>query len=264
MLWPDLLYLYQQRRQIFPLDSISLLTRGSPLGLSSVFGMVNPRPSAYTGCIQQAHPTARLIGQVIFRPNERSARLSFLAPASQSTAPAVVDLLDGLAEKAGERGVFSLLAEMDQTSPALETFRRAGFVVYGWQRTWQIPVLEANSELSSPIWRPAREVDYLQIHSLFQSLVPPLSQTADPLPLRRLPGLVYYQDNDILAYIEYHAGRSGILLLPFIHPEVKNVDILLKNVGTSLAPVLNRPVFVAVRSYQAWLEPVLENLSAKP
>jgi len=75
---------------------------------------------------------------------------------------------------------------------------------------------------------------------------------------------VYYQDNDILAYIEYHAGRSGILLLPFIHPEVKNVDILLKNVGTSLAPVLNRPVFVAVRSYQAWLEPVLENLSAKP
>jgi hypothetical protein len=160
--------------------------------------------------------------------------------------------------------VFSLLADMNETAPALELFRRAGFVVYGWQRIWQMPQCDSASALSSPIWRPAREVDDLLVHNLFQSLVPPLSQVADPFPARRFPGLVYYQNDDILAYIEYHEGRSGILLLPFIHPEVKNVDILLKNVSISLAPVLNRPVYLAVRSYQAWLEPVLENLGANP
>ena len=42
------------------------------------------------------------------------------------------------------------------------------------------------------------------------------------------------------------------------------MDILLKNVTGSLAPVLNRPVYLAVRSYQAWLEPVLENMGAIP
>ena len=264
LLWPDLVYMYQQRHQIFPLDSISLLTHGSPIGLSSVLDLINPRQRTYTGTVQQFKPAVRLIGQVVFRPGDRSARLSYLLPTSQSTAPVMVNLLEGLAEKAGQRGVFSLLAELDEISPAMEFFRRAGFVVYGWQRIWQIPLPETGFELSSPIWRPAREVDDLLIHNLFQSLVPPLSQAADPFHVRRLPGLVYYQDNEILAYIEYHTGRSGILLLPFIHPEVKNVDILLKNVTGSLAPVLNRPVYLAVRSYQAWLEPVLENMGAIP
>jgi hypothetical protein len=241
-----------------------MLTHGSPIGPSSALALIAPSRNAFTGCIQQSTPPAKLIGQVTYAPGERSARLVYLVPSDLSACPAVVNLLDGLAEKAGERGVFSLLAEMDETSPALELFRRAGFVTYGWQRIWQIPIPEIGSELSSPIWRPSREVDDPLIHNLFQSLVPPLSQMADPLPIRRLPGLVYYQDNEILAYIEYHSGRAGILLLPFIHPEVKNVDILLKNVTGSLAPMLNRPLYLAVRSYQAWLEPVLENMNARP
>jgi hypothetical protein len=241
-----------------------LLTRGSPIGLGSTLAAINPRRGTFTGCYLQSRPPVRLVGQVVFRPGDRAARLSYLLPSSQTVTPAVVNLLDGLAEKAGERGVFSLLAELADTSPVLELFRRAGFVIYGWQRIWQLPVTDEISRLSSPIWRPARERDDILVHALFQSLVPPLSQVADPFPIHRLPGLVYYQDDDVLAYVECHYGPTGILLFPFIHPEVKNVDILLQNVTSSLAPIMDRPVYLAVRSYQVWLESVLENITAKP
>jgi hypothetical protein len=241
-----------------------MLTRGSPIGLGSTLSAIYPHNSAFIGCYQQAHSPVRLVGQVVFRTGERSARLSYLLPSDQAVSPAVVNLLEGLSEKAGERGVFSLLAELTDTSPALELFRRAGFVIYGWQRIWQLPVSDENRRLSSPIWRPARERDEILIHSLFQSLVPQLSQMADPFPATRLPGLVYYQDDDILAYVECHYGPTGILLFPFIHPEVKNVDILLQNVAGSLATTLDRPVYLAVRSYQVWLESILENIDAKP
>ena len=92
----------------------------------------------------------------------------------------------------------------------------------------------------------------------------PLIRPQTPAPSPRLPGLVYYQDDDILAYVECHYGPTGILLFPFIHPEVKNVDILLQNVAGCLATTLDRPVYLAVRSYQVWLESILENIEAKP
>ena len=241
-----------------------MLTRGSPIGLGSAMTAMNPRSGVFIGCYQQPQSSERLVGQVVFHPGDRAARLSYLLPDNQVVTPAVVNLLEGLAEKVGERGVFTLLAELSDTSPALELFRRAGFVIFGWQRIWQLPVSDETSRLSSPIWRPALERDEILIHALFQSLVPLLSQTADPFPAHRLPGLVYYQDDDILAYVECHYGPTGILLFPFIHPEVKNVDILLQNVAGSLAPVLDRPVYLAVRSYQVWLETVLESINAKP
>ena len=50
--------------------------------------------------------------------------------------------------------------------------------------------------------------------------------------------------------------------MPLIHPEVADVSAKIVSLVNHLPDRRNRPVYLCVRSYQAWLEPALEDLSA--
>ncbi|HEX7598052.1 MAG TPA: hypothetical protein VF518_07540, partial [Polyangia bacterium] len=54
-----------------------------------------------------------------------------------------------------------------------------------------------------------------------------------------------------------------IYLYPLIHPDIEDAVSLVKSLPAALAPLLGRPIYMAVRSYQAWLENTLSDLSAK-
>jgi hypothetical protein len=56
---------------------------------------------------------------------------------------------------------------------------------------------------------------------------------------------------------------AGIVLFPLIHPEATDVSAKLLSVIHQLPNRGGRPIYICVRSYQAWLEPVLEDLGAK-
>jgi hypothetical protein len=58
-------------------------------------------------------------------------------------------------------------------------------------------------------------------------------------------------------------GAYGIVLTPLIHPEAVDVGSKISMLISHLPDRRNRPVYVCVRSYQAWLEPVLADLGAK-
>lgn len=53
----------------------------------------------------------------------------------------------------------------------------------------------------------------------------------------------------------------GTVLTPLIHPEEDGVSEKIFSLVSGLPD--RRPVYLNVRSYQAWLEPVLEDLGAK-
>jgi hypothetical protein len=55
----------------------------------------------------------------------------------------------------------------------------------------------------------------------------------------------------------------GIVLTPLIHPEATDVSEKLSSLISHLPDRRNRPVYICVRSYQAWIEPVLADLGAK-
>ena len=55
----------------------------------------------------------------------------------------------------------------------------------------------------------------------------------------------------------------GIVLFPLIHPEATDASAKLTSMIHSIPNRGGRPVYVCVRSYQAWLEPVLADLGAK-
>jgi hypothetical protein len=204
---------------------------------------------------------------------DRSAHLAFLMPEPGLTQPGLVNLLEHLASQAGSWGAFHLLAEVEENSCAMEGLRRSGFSVYAWQRIWKFtPVNErpANGMAKEDSmkngnfpWQPSTSIDEFAIRNLYQSLVPPLVQSAEPLISRRLVGWVYRQEGEILAYMEGIYGPHGIYLQPLIHPAVENVSHVLSCLLQRQPSLLGRPIYLAIRSYQAWLETVVRDLECQ-
>jgi len=65
----------------------------------------------------------------------------------------------------------------------------------------------------------------------------------------------------VLGYIEGRHGPRGVYLQPVIHPDVEDArDLLIDLLQALPAFYLGRPVYIAVRSYQSWLESALEEL----
>jgi len=255
------LTLYNYRGAVLCLDSVLSLTRGSPVGAAALLGQLHPARGTYTG-VCQADGQPALIGQVAYVMGNRSARLSFIAPESSPPTAGLTGLLEGLAWQAGEMGAFSLLGEVDEQSPSFEPARRAGFSVYAWQRVWRLSLpVEAGAKHAG--WQPATSLDEQPVRNLFQMLVPPLVQSAEPLTSRKLNGLVYRQNGEVMGYVDCVFGPRGIYLTPLVHPDIEDGLGLLRGLMPALSPRLGRPVYLAVRSYQAWLENLLADLPAE-
>lgn len=242
------------------LDNAFSLTRGSPVGVSALLRQLHPARGTFTGVSQEDGQSA-LLGQVTYLMGNRSARISFLAPECDQSNQSVASLLDGLAWQAGQMGAFSLLAEVEEQSPAFECLRRAGFSVYAWQRVWRLSLpVEAGQTHG---WQNATSLDEQAVRNLYQMLVPPLVQSAEPISGRRLNGLVFREKGEMMAYADCVFGTRGIYVIPLFHPDIADGLALLRGLMPALAPLLRRPVFLAVRSYQAWLENLLADLPAE-
>lgn len=223
---------------------------------------LHPARGSYTGVATSEDNGQSLIGQVIHTTGSPSARLSFFAPGAAAVLPLLTGLLEGLTWQAGNMGAFHLLGEIDELSPAFEALRRSGFTVYAWQRIWKLQPLPAADGHSAQSWQPVTPVDEIAVRNLYQNLVPPLVQSAEPLPAQRLRGQVYWQNGEIMAYVYWIEGPRGLFLHPIIHPDLTNYGDILRSLVQNL-PRLGRPVFLAVRSYQSWLENALADLPAE-
>lgn len=252
------------------LDSALNLTRGNPIGLMAALSELNPHGDNFTGVVPASDCDPKLIGQMRFKAHiqgERSARISFIAPSTAGDSPGIFDLLDGLTCQAGDWGAFNLLAEAEEHHPIFENLRRSNFFIYAWQRIWQfIPPAQGESGVSHR-WKTASPLDEIALRSLYQALVPPLVQSAEPFIFRPRQVLVYrytdakHQHDEVLGFIEGRHGPRGVYLQPFIHPDVEDAQGLLVDLLQALPTLyLGRPVYIAVRSYQSWLEAALEEL----
>ncbi|HEY5269318.1 MAG TPA: hypothetical protein VII97_03220 [Anaerolineales bacterium] len=249
----DLPLLSRYRHDVLPLYSARILTRGNPLGAMAMLSYLNPRRYIYTAIASENGDS--LMGQVILKGDETSARLTFLAP-MENINGLTLPLLDHLTTQAGEWGAFHLLAEVDENSPFFRSLRQAGFAMYAWQRVWKLPKLEKPDEDSS--WREAEETDWPAVQSLHGQIVPALIQPVDTLP-KQASGLVCRPDGNLQAYVAVNSGPAGVWIQPLVPPDSGCGPERL----AGLSGWGSRPVYVCVRSYQAWLETVLEDLGAE-
>ncbi len=258
--WIDLLTLYRYREQALCLDNALGLTRGNPAGPWAMLAYLHPEMGVFTGVIRGNG--VAVFGQMQYTPMQQTARLAFLLPESASQSPMLPVLLDGLACQAGEWGALRVLAELDEANPVFQALRKTGFVVYARQRVWKLAALPGPEKPPRGNWSLASPVDEIPVRSLYQSLVPPLVQSAEAFPPRRFFGWIYRQDGEILAYMETLHGPHGILMQPLVHPALEDSLAVFNSLAQKLNPTHRRPVYLAVRSYQSWVDSALESIEA--
>ena len=261
----DLRHLYRLRGDAIGLDAARTLTRGNPLGAVGLMAYVNPARHIYASIADG--DGVSLLGGIIHTRGESFAKLLYLAPSSRLDHPDLPALIDHLSAEAGGWGAFHVLAEVNEASNAFDGLRKSGFSVYAWQRIWDVSQVAetgsrpALSEVEASSWMRVDSIHWTAIQSLYQQIVPPLLHPVEPIPAR---GIGWMIDTSMKCYVNITQGVYGIALMPLIHPEVADVSAKLISLIGHLSNRRNRPVYLCVRSYQAWLEPALEDLGARP
>ena len=245
------------------LDTTLALTRGNPVGAWAALENLRLERESITSVLPAGGGNPPLIGQMVYTPGKRAARIVYILPQSGMAAGPLPALLDTLAWEAGNRGAHSLLADLEENHPAFEEMRRSGFGVYAWQRVWRLKKAPQSGGDAGAMWRSAGDLDRIAIGSLYQSLVPPLVQSAEPLTDLALQGYISQQGGELQAYIEVIYGPRGIYLLPLIHPAAADAYALLRSFLAHMTLQMGRPVYLAVRSHQAWLEDFLAEMGAE-
>lgn len=252
----DLPFIYKYRRQVVPLDSARALTQTNLLGVNAFFSNLNTDWDIATAISKQ--DGSALLGQVTHTNRSPHANLAFLAPPHKVTLDHA-SMLDYLAVQAGGWNCLYLLAEVDECSPVFRSLRQAGFSMYAWQRVWKLT--GSGQPGAQDLWEETRESDLIAIQSLYSQIVPAMLQPVEPL-LRLASGLVCRQDGDLKAYLSLAYGPTAIWVQPLIHPDANCESGWMNALLAAIPDRRNRPVYFCVRSYQAWLESMLEELGA--
>jgi hypothetical protein len=262
--WRDLPTLHRYRNECVFLDSSLMLTRGPifvPTGV--LLSTLAHATGLFTFLVheEQTHPVC--IGQIMHTAGLGSAQLTFITPQSALSSQALAGMFEHMAGPVGERGAMHILAEAEDQSEALSVLRQVGFGIYARQRIWRL-TSKTNGRSIPSGWRSAGKQDEAAIRFLYANLVPGLVQQMETLPEGRPRGLVYYRGTELLAYADLEYGLNGILAQPFIHPDAEALPEMLLQLLLSLPDLYSRPVYVCVRSYQSWLEAVLQQHVAEP
>ena len=252
----DLPYLYGFREEAVGLDATRTLTRGNPLGAVGLLSYINPSRHIYSAIANGEQKS--VLGGITHVHDDTFAKLYYIAPFSQLDHPDLPAVIENLSSQAGTWGAFHVLAEVDETNNAFVSLRKAGFSVYAWQRMWDVSEIAESGSRSS--WMRVKSVHLPSVQNLYHQIVPPLLHPVEPQPKIR-GGWIW--NEGAKCYVSLARGPQGIVLTPLIHPDATDVSEKLSTLIGKLPDHRNRPVYICVRSYQAWVEPVLEDLGAK-
>lgn len=264
--WRDLALLHRVRNVGLCLDSHLACTQGHQAFQNALLGALAPRRNTFT---LVAYPTQSTempaVGQIRQLADQPCARLTFIGPTEAFTEPFCVQLLDALSQSAGEGGAHHLIAEVDEDSQAFERLREAGFAIYARQRIWRLT--EKHQQNSTPLrtaWRVETSSDINALQNLYHNLVPALVQQVEPPPARNTRGFVYWDEGELLGYLDVDRGSRGTWMQPFFHPAAGRIGDLLASFLKQYAHYKRRPLHVCVRSYQGGLNEALGRLGFDP
>jgi len=263
--WRDLPLLLSYRDRGLFLESARVLIHGDVLIPAGAFlTFLGPTTRIFTyRCENTSQSGKPLIGQVAYVLGTTYARLSYLAPENEMEMSDLAALTDYMASEMGKRGIFHILAEIDESSQVYHLLRRSGFAIYARQRIWRLDG-RPTGEADAVTWRASKSIDVIGARSLYSNVVPGLVQQVEPLPNKNLKGIVHYQNGELRAYIELKYGRNGIWVQPFVHPDAQGFDRHLGYLLLNLPGRRDRPLFICIRSYQSWLEAAIQALGAQP
>jgi hypothetical protein len=203
----------------------------------------------------------RVVGQFRLKPNSHHAHMVYLAPRLDEDMDDTLWLhcLDAIAYEAGRRGAHTLIAEVDENSRLFRTLRTSSFSIYARQEIWMRMPGEYPAYIEPVELTEANEADAHEIGLLYCNIVPRLIQHIAGLPGGQ--GLVYRPNDRVEGYIAVAEGKSGIYMMPHLHPDVFSEASSILAAAMSYNPRARKvPVYMCVRRYQDWLEEALTEL----
>jgi hypothetical protein len=264
--WRDLGLLHRVRDHGLCLDSQLAFTRGPNMLQTLLLDLITPGRSA---CTFVARPdencNQKAIGQILHRPGESHARISFIGSVDPISNPGISKLLDAMSLAAGERGALHLIADVDEQSSIFEHMRRAGFAIFARQRIWRLDdIPDLDPTLKSTLWRSETETDEIAINHLYLNIVPALVQQVELPPKVDRGDFVHCNEGEMLGYLDIERGPLGVWVDPYFHPAVENLDELLSSFLARYNDNQKRPLYIPVRSYQGWIGHALERIGFNP
>jgi hypothetical protein len=204
--------------------------------------------------------------QMLLPPGQPHAQLLCLgttAVANGSDDDAVNEdawlyLLDGAVAAMGERGMHSVIAEIDETGAELPVLRHAGFAVYTRQDIWATAGPEPPAA-SRNLLRPATAADEWDVEWLYAHTVPPLIQVVEPVPPQEGELWILREDGELAAFVHLHDGPAATWMRLYINPNAQALGTDIVAAATAVAkPRPDHPVYCCVRRYQSWLQADLD------
>ncbi len=170
-------------------------------------------------------------------------------------------LLDEAVRFAGQRGLQSVVAEVDENRPELTLLRRSGFAVYTRQDIWRVsaesyrPVSIAAAPLTA-----RQSTDDWDIQLLYANTVPRLVQLIEPSPPAADGEIwVMRHGSELGAFVHIHRGSIATWMRFFIHPNAESeaAQIVAAALDQAFATGPSA-VYCCVRRYESWLPSSLE------
>lgn len=244
------------------LDALRLVTRGEPFSLRNLMHSISPPIEQYIGYCDN-DPERPCYAQVISRLDETQGQLTFLGALEDTDQSDIACLLENLIANAGKWGTHYITCDLPTDSPHLTGFKKAGFLIWANQTVFRISPRSHESGKPDFLWRTWNANDMRAMTSLYRGVVPGLFQPIEPLTRKTALGLVLYNaDDDLLGYADLDYGPKGIWLQPVLSPEANHPKIL-SDLHKAIPDRYNRPVFLAARSYQPWLESLAGQISGE-
>ncbi len=263
--WRDVALLYRVRDRGLCTDSQLSFTRGANALQQALLDVFSPGKTTLTLVARPAgKDKLAAVGQCVLHNGQPNAKLAFIGPTDALEQDSGDQLLDALAQAAGEHGAHNLVADIDEKSPLFERLRHAGFAIYARQRIWRFSdSAPEQGEFAESAWRVEIGSDEPAAQGLYHNIVPGLVQQVEPPPTHTGNNLVHWRQGELLGYLDLERGPLGTWVQPYFHPAAEGFDVLLAGfLPDAFRP--DRPLYVCVRSYQSWMGGPLERLGFEP
>ena len=197
-------------------------------------------------------------GQIEKRQNKQFAQMCYLGCRGEFDQLTICRVLEHLVRSAGAWKSWGVLADLPESSPLFEGFRKAGFTIWARQNIYHLSSKQKEYNEEQIRWRLWTSEDINFMNALYKEIVPGSVQCIEPMTRKAALGLVAYQPNGRLAaYADIEYGTKGIWVQVISSPEAKSGS-LLQSLPTAIPELAGRPVYLCVRSYQPWLDAALE------
>lgn len=241
------------------LDSVRYFTRGEPLNLRNVMQRVAPLVEQ-EAVIWEGEEGETCYAQIEKRQTRQYAQMCYLGCQEEPAPIDICRLLEHLVKSAGTWKAWGVLADLPESSPLFEGFRKAGFSIWARQNIYQLKSISFDDGKDSIRWRLWTSEDINFMNTLYKEVVPGAAQCIEPMTRKAALGLVAYQpDGCLAAYADLEYGPKGIWVQVISSSEMSSAD-LLKALPAAIPELAGRPVFLCVRSYQSWLDVAMEEV----